>query len=73
MPKNKKLALKLVKLPYQILTNDDEVCIPSLSSNLVVVHKVAISWTHYYQFWFDRMKIREISCEKANEQKLECS
>ena len=38
-----------------------------------LLHKLAISWTHYYQFWFDRMKIREISWENADEQKLECS
>ena len=30
--KNEKLALKLGIQTYQILTNDDEVCIPSLSS-----------------------------------------
>ena len=30
--KNKKLTLKLGIKTYQILTNDDEVCIPSLSS-----------------------------------------
>ena len=32
MPKDKKLALKIGIQTYQILTNDDEVCIPSLSS-----------------------------------------
>ena len=37
MPKNKKLALKLGIQTYQILTNDDEVCIPSLSSILLAV------------------------------------
>ena len=35
--KNKKLALKLGIQTYQILTNDDEVCIPSLSSILLAV------------------------------------
>ena len=35
--KNKKLALKLGLQAYQILTNDDEVCIPSLSSILLAV------------------------------------
>ena len=40
MPKNKKLALKLGIQTYQILTNDDEVCIPSLSSILLAVHKI---------------------------------
>ena len=37
MPKNKQLALKLGIQTYQILTNDDEVCIPSLSSILLAV------------------------------------
>ena len=42
MPKNKKLALQ-TKLrigvqTYQIFTNDDEVCIPSLSSILLDVY-----------------------------------
>jgi hypothetical protein len=32
-----KLALKLGIETYQILTNDDEVCIPSLSSILLAV------------------------------------
>ena len=32
-----KLALKLGIQTYQILTNDDEVCIPSLSSILLAV------------------------------------
>mgnify|MGYP007022698516 CR=1 FL=1 len=31
---NKKLALRSGIQTYQILTNNDEVCIPSLSSNL---------------------------------------
>ena len=30
MPKNKKLALNSGIQTYQILTNDDEVCIPSI-------------------------------------------
>ena len=37
MAKNNKLALKLGIQTYQILTNDDEVCIPSLSSILLAV------------------------------------
>ena len=37
MPKNKKLALNSGIQSYQILTNDDEVCIPSLSSILLAV------------------------------------
>ena len=35
----KKLALKLGIQTYQILTNDDEVCIPSLSSILLAVDR----------------------------------
>ena len=38
MPKNKKLALKLGIQTYQILTNNDEVCIPSVSSILLAVY-----------------------------------
>ena len=37
MPWNKKLALNSGIKSYQILTNDDEVCIPSLSSILLAV------------------------------------
>ena len=37
--KNKKLALNLGIQTYQNLTNDDEVCIPSLSSILLAVPK----------------------------------
>ena len=36
-PKNKKLALKLGIQTYQILTDNDEVFIPSLSSILLAV------------------------------------
>ena len=35
--RNKKLALRLGIETYQILTNDDEFCIPSLSSILLAV------------------------------------
>jgi hypothetical protein len=42
MPKNKKLALKLGIQTFQILTNNDEVCIPSLSSIFLAVIYVAI-------------------------------
>ena len=37
MPKNKKLALNSGIQTYQILTNDDEVCIPSISGILLAV------------------------------------
>ena len=40
MPKNKKWALRLGIQTYQILTNDDEVCIPSLSSIRLAVIKM---------------------------------
>ena len=40
--KSKKLALKSGIQAYKILTNDDEVCIPSLSSNLVAVHALVL-------------------------------
>ena len=40
MLKNKKLALNSGIQTYQILTNDDEVCIPSLSSILLAVLRV---------------------------------
>ena len=39
-PQNKKLVLNLGIQTYQILTNDDEVCIPSLSSILLAVPKL---------------------------------
>ena len=38
MTKNKKLALKSGIQTNQILTNDDEVCIPHLSRILLAVH-----------------------------------
>ena len=37
MPKNKKLALNSGMQTNQILTNDDEVCIPHFSSILLAV------------------------------------
>ena len=37
MPKNRKLTLNSGIQTYQILTNDDEVCIPSLTSILLAV------------------------------------
>ena len=40
MQKNKKLALKFGIQTYQILTNDDEVCIASLSSILLAVRRI---------------------------------
>ena len=38
MKKSKKLALKLGIQTYQILTKDDEVCIPSLFSIILAVN-----------------------------------
>ena len=40
------MALKLGIQTYQILTNDDEVCIPSLSSILLAVQSF---WLHEYR------------------------
>ena len=39
--KIKKLALKLGIQTYQTLTNDDKVCIPSISSILLAVMKIS--------------------------------
>ena len=38
MPKNKKLALNSRIQTYQIMKNDDDVCIPCLFSILLAVH-----------------------------------
>ena len=45
MPKNKKLALKLGIQTYQILTKDDEVCIPSLSSIFLAIQYIFSHFT----------------------------
>ena len=37
MLKRQEIGFKIGKQTYQILTNDDEVCIPSLSSILMAV------------------------------------
>ena len=37
MPKKLEIGFKIVMQTYQILTNDDEVCIPSLCSILLAV------------------------------------
>ena len=57
MPKKDKLALKLEINTYQILTNDDKVCITSLSSILLAVPVSAsyvseevLYWTMLAQF-----------------------
>ena len=44
MPKNDKLSLNSGIQTYQILTNDDEVCIPSLSIILLAVHCTQRTW-----------------------------
>ena len=49
MPKNDKLALNSGIQTYQILTNDDEAFIPSLSSILLAVCHVerpVVFWSH---------------------------
>ena len=43
MPENKRLAFYSGIQTNQILTNDDEVCIPRLSSILLAVQSLAIS------------------------------
>ena len=43
MSTNKKLALNSGIKTYQILTNDDKVCIPSLSSIILAVRAVMTS------------------------------
>ena len=43
MPKNKKLALNSGIKTNQVLTNDDEVCIPCLSSILLAVQALFTS------------------------------
>jgi hypothetical protein len=42
MPKNKKSSSKLGIQTYQIVTNDDEVYIPSLSSILLAVQEKTV-------------------------------
>ena len=46
MPKNKKLALNSGIQTNQILTNDDEVCTPRLSSVLLAVETHIIATSH---------------------------
>ena len=58
MPKNKKLTLNSGIQTYQILTNNDEVCIQSLSSILLAVKT---------SFWQDSQKenvLKFFSCCK---------
>ena len=49
MPKNKKLALNSGIQTNQILINDDEVCIPRLSSILLAVYKCTQMYTKISQ------------------------
>ena len=50
--KDKKLALKLGIQTYQILTNHDEVCVPSLSSIFLAVKAVYSQiGTDFCQTW----------------------
>ena len=46
MPKNDKLALNSGIQTYQIFRNDDEVCIPSLSSILLAVQAASLSYSN---------------------------
>ena len=62
-PKNKKLALKLGIQTYQILTNDDEVCIPSLSSILLAVPSQTgcfVAFLEVFLYFEMRSKINKI-------------
>ena len=47
MPKNKKLALKVGIETYQILTSDDELFIPSLSSIFLAVQEIWLRYSSY--------------------------
>jgi hypothetical protein len=55
MPKNEKLALKLGIQTYQILTNDNEVYIPSLSSILY-----SCTRAEGFRLFFGRIEIKAI-------------
>ena len=61
MPKNKKLVLNSGIQSYQILTNDDEVCIPSLSSILLTVLVIQVNnfgKVHSVQHFIDKFESR---------------
>ena len=58
---NKKLALKLGIQTYQILTNDDEICIPSLSSILLAVVGVML----LVQFLISKFEKKNIELGKT--------
>ena len=48
MPRNKKLALNSgIQQTYQVLTKDDEVCIPSLSSILLAALQYRVATSPY--------------------------
>ena len=55
---SKKLALKLEIQTYQILTNDDEVCIPSLSSILLAVSRHGYETNNWYLSSLNQIQIR---------------
>ena len=46
MQKNKKFVLKLGTQTYQVLTKNDEVCIPSLSSIFLAVNRQLVEAMH---------------------------
>ena len=61
MPKNRKLTLNSGIQTYQILTNDDEVSIPSISSILLaVLHLVLITLLVYANNMYCKQKSRQM-------------
>ena len=52
MPKNKILSLNSGIQTFQILTNDDKVCIPSLSCILLAVHTSLKATFRYILYLF---------------------
>ena len=74
MPKNKKLALKSGIQTYQILTIDDEVCIPSVSSILLAVYiRHKFEWAVLIcEFTYNRQlrKMQIFAIEKAQNRQI---
>ena len=65
MPKNKKLSLNSGIQTYnQIFTNNDEVCIPSLSSILLAVKEVWFLYTQYRPKKYMNQKIKILAALK---------
>ena len=64
MPKNKKFAINSGMQTYQILTNDKEVCIPSLSSILLAGTAAESSKRQrlYRKMTFRKCNLKSLSC-----------